>query len=163
MHRGWRPGVRFIWTPGPRWHPFGFWMTTLAVTAIVVSVADSDEQYYYDEGTYYKESTNEQGEKGYTAVAAPIGATVPTVPEGCVEVPVGDNDYYFYAGVFYYPDEAGENYTVVQPPVGAVIPYLPDGYKKEYHGDILYYEYGGIYYQPKSVSGEVSYEVVGHP
>ena len=155
MHRGWHPG--------PRWHPVGFFLTTMAVTAVVVHVASSNEKVYYDDGTYYKETTSDQGEKGYTVVQAPIGARVPTLPEGSAEVDVAGKNYYYHAGVFYFPDTDGEHYVVVQPPTGAVIPYLPDGYKKEYHGDILYYVYGDIYYQPKSVNGEVSYEVVGHP
>ena len=162
VHHMWHPGVHFLWRPPVFWHPFGFFVAALATTAIVVSVANSNDQYYYDQGTYYQE-TEKDGQKGYVAVAAPIGATVPTLPDGNVEVAVGDKSYYYYAGTFYFPDTDGEHYVVVQAPVGAVIPYLPDGYQKEAHGDITYYSYAGIYYQPKTVSGEVSYEVVSPP
>ncbi len=151
-----------MWAPAAFWHPFGFFITTMAVTAIIIS-ADDGEDYHYDQGTYYEETTDENGQKGYQAVPAPIGATVPTLVDGTVEVTLKDKKYYYYAGAFYFPAADGEQYTVVAAPVGAVIPYLPDGYKKEYHGDILYYAYGGIYYQPQSTSGEVSYAVVAHP
>jgi len=144
------------------WHPFGFFLVTMAATAVVVSIANSNEKYHYDQGTYYQE-TEQDGQKRYTVVAAPIGATVPTLPDGSVDMKVKDKTYYYYAGTFYFPDTDGEHYVVVQAPVGAIIPYLPDGYQKESHGDILYYVYGGIYYQPKTVEGEVSYEVVSPP
>lgn len=51
------------------WHPWGFFIATLATTAIIVSV--ENKKYYYDNGVYYAPSNS-----GYTVVAAPIGATV---------------------------------------------------------------------------------------
>jgi len=151
-----------MWRPPVFWHPFGFFITALATTAIIVSVANSNQTYQYDQGTYYQE-TDQNGQKGYEVVSAPIGARVPTLPDGSVEVAVTGKTYYYYAGTFYFPDTDGEHYVVVQAPVGAVIPYLPDGYRKESLSDITYYVYGGIYFQPRTVSGEISYEVVLPP
>ena len=52
------------------------------------------------------------------AVAAPIGAKVPTLPEDNTEITVGSTTYYYYASTFYTPD--GRNYVDVQPPIGGV-------------------------------------------
>jgi hypothetical protein len=132
----------------------------MAVTAIVVSV--NNRNYHYDNGVYYQESTNDQGEKGYVAIPAPIGAKVPSLPEGYETAKAGSNTYYYYGGVFYTKDTDGK-YVVVQGPVGAVVANLPDGAKEEYHNDILYYNYNGIYFQPKSVNGDTQFQVVAHP
>ncbi|OQP52343.1 hypothetical protein A4D02_24440 [Niastella koreensis] len=63
----------FYW--GAAWHPWGFFVATLAVTAIVVSV--ENEKYHYDQGVWYAQSGG-----GYTVVQAPVGATVTTIPSG---------------------------------------------------------------------------------
>ncbi len=39
----------FYW--GPVWHPWGFFVATLATTAIIVSV--NNAQYHYDQGVWY--------------------------------------------------------------------------------------------------------------
>ena len=36
---------------GPMWHPWGFFVATMAVTAVAITVAS--QQYYYDQGVYY--------------------------------------------------------------------------------------------------------------
>lgn len=132
----------------------------MAVTAIVVSVNNQD--YHYDNGVYYKESTDDQGQKGYVAVTAPIGAKVPSLPDGYETVTAGSGQNYYYGGVFYTKDTDGK-YVVVQGPVGAIVHNLPDGAKEEYYTDVLYYNYGGIYFQPKSVNGDTQFQVVAHP
>jgi hypothetical protein len=149
--------------PGPMWHPIGFFITTIAVTAIVVSVIDNNkkkQEYKYDNGTYYQESTQD-GKTGYVAVAAPIGAKVPTLPDDNTEITMGSTTYYYYASTFYTPDD--KDYVVVQPPIGATVPYVPDGNQKKEVNGIQYYVYADIYYQAKSADGDVVYEVVEHP
>ncbi len=162
VHFGFGPHV--FMHPGPRWHPIGFFITTIAVTAIVVSVVNKNnekEQYKYDDGTYYKESTQD-GQKGYVAVPAPIGARVPILPDDNTEINGDDGSkYYYYASTFYIQD--GDEYVVVQPPVGATVPYVPDDAQKKKVNDVEYYVYNGIYYQAKSSNGDVVYEVVEHP
>ncbi|HRI61397.1 MAG TPA: DUF6515 family protein, partial [Saprospiraceae bacterium] len=59
----------FYW--GPVWHPWGFFIATMAATAIIVSV--NNQQYHYDQGVYYVASNG-----GYTVVQAPVGATITT-------------------------------------------------------------------------------------
>ena len=132
----------------------------MAVTAIVISV--NNKNYQYDNGVYYEESTNDSGEKGYVAIPAPIGAKVPSLPEGNTPVTVGSKTYYYYGGTFYLKDTDGK-YVVVQGPVGAVVANLPDGSEEQNVNDVTYYLYGGIYFQPKSVNGQTQYAVVDHP
>ena len=122
----------------------------------------NNRNYHYDTGVYYEESTNDSGQKGYVAVPAPIGAKVPSLPEGNTAIKVGTNQYWYYGGTFYLKDTDGK-YVVVQGPVGAVVAYLPDGSKEQYFNNVLYYVYGGIYFQPKSVNGQTQYAVVEHP
>ncbi len=161
MHMHWGPHVFFH--PSPFWHPFGFFITALAVTAIVVTVSNaSTSKTYYDNGTYYQEKAQD-GKSGYVAVPAPIGAKVPKLPDGNTQMTLNDTDYYYYAGAFYLEDTDGEHYVVVQAPVGAVVPYLPDGNKSKTVNDIKYYVYDNIYYQAKSDDGKIVYEVVQNP
>ena len=160
-HFGWGPPVFFH--PGPMWHPIGFFITTVAVTAIVVTVVNNnneEEEYKYDDGTYYKETTQD-GQTGYVAVPAPIGAKVPTLPSDNTEITVGSTTYYYYASTFY--TQSGSDYVVVQPPPGATVPYVPDGYEKKEINGVQYYVYNNIYYLPKSDNGDIVYEVVEHP
>lgn len=161
MHGGWGPHVFFH--PGPMWHPIGFFVATVAVTAIVVSVVNKNNQketYKYDDGTYYKESS-QNGQKGYVAVPAPIGAKVPTLPSDNTQMTVNNTSYYYYASTFY--TQSGSDYVVVQAPLGAVVPYVPDGYVKKEINGVQYYLDNNIYYLPKSENGDIVYEVVEHP
>jgi len=160
-HGGWGPHVFFH--PGPMWHPIGFFVATVAVTAIVVSVVNKNnekEEYKYDDGTYYKESS-QNGQQGYVAVPAPIGVKVPTLPSDNTEITVDNIKYYYYASTFYTP--SGSDYVVVQPPLGAIVPYVPDGYVKKDVDGVQFYLYNNIYYLPKSDNGDIVYEVVEHP
>ena len=92
-HAGWHGGIHYgYW--GGWWHPVGFLVATLAVTAIVVSV--SNQQYHYDQGVYYVEV-----DEGYKVVPAPVGAEVTTLPKNSVQVMVDSETYYYYGGAFY--------------------------------------------------------------
>ena len=135
--------------------------TALAVTAIVVNANDGKD-YHYDNGVYYEKSTDDSGQSGYVAVAAPIGAKIPSLPDGYETAKTGDKDYYYYGGAFYEQGSDGQ-YVVVPGPVGAVVSSLPDGAKEKSVSDILYYNYAGIYFQPKSVNGQTKFQVVEHP
>jgi hypothetical protein len=155
-HRGFYAG-HHGW--GHWWHPVGFFLTTLAVTAVVVSVANKD--YYYDQGVYYQKSTKSGGTTGYVVVQAPVGAKVPTLPPGNSPVTVaGGQTFYYYSGVFYAQDTDKQHYVVVQAPAGAVVPALPDGAKTENVNGGLEYVYGGVHYDPVFVNGQTEYAVV---
>lgn len=193
----------FVW--GPRWHPWGFFVTTLAATAIILTV-DNDmpgdldiatnsvfdnsyypaekqyvisgasftsytnnhgfnnyqtenavlatgEQYYYDEGVYYLKEA-----EGYTVVAAPIGATIKTLPTGYETVSADENTKnYYYGGTFY--EKSSKGYTVVAPTAGTIVNNVSDGGEDVKMGEVTYVKLGDTYFQPIKQDGKEVYEV----
>jgi hypothetical protein len=137
---------------GPRWHPFGFFISALAASAIRFSFGN--QWYYYDDGCYYLPSGN-----GYAVVAPPYGAVVSYLPDGYETCPVGDTDYYYFGGVFYVA--VAQGYQVVQAPIGAVVTQLPDGAVEQQDGDgNTELVYNNVYYLPISQDGQDAYQVV---
>lgn len=140
----------FYW--GPAWHPWGWFVATLATTAIIVSI--NNQKYHYDQGTYYVASDG-----GYTVVQAPVGATVKTIPKEAqvVEVNETTNNYY-YGGAYY--EKSDEGYTVVPATAGTIVPNLPEGGEEVKIGEVTYVQFGDTYYQPIQVDGNDMYEIV---
>lgn len=137
---------------GPVWHPWGFFVATLAATTIIVSV--ENQHYYYDQGVYYIKSDG-----GYTVVQAPVGATVTTLPEASQTVVVNETtNNYYYGGTYYEKTDKG--YTVVPPTAGTVVENLPAGGEEVKIGDVTYVKVGDTYYQPIQQDGKNMYEVV---
>lgn len=85
---------------------------------------------------------------------APISFGFP-VPNGYVEVRVGQERYFSHRGVYYRPGPHG--FVVCPPPRGAVLRVLPPHFTRVYVGDVLYYRYGGVYYRP-AIGGYVVVE-----
>lgn len=144
------PFTPYYW--GPVWHPWGFFIATIAVTAVVVSV--NEQNYHYDEGVFYVKETD-----GYIVVEAPQGANVTVIPKASevVEVSPTVNNYY-YGGTFY--EQKDGTYTVVPPPAGSVVSNLPEGAVEVKVGDQTFVKYGDTYYMPVVVDGKNMYEVV---
>jgi hypothetical protein len=137
---------------GPYYHPWGFFVATVAVTAMIITVAN--QQYYYDQGIYYVSSGD-----GYTVVQAPVGATVTELPPETTTVVVNETtNNYYYGGTYYEKD--GEKYVVVPPTAGTIVPNLPEGGEEIKIGDITYVKVGETYYQPVEIDGKAMYEVV---
>jgi hypothetical protein len=136
---------------GPVWHPWGFFVAALTVTAIVVSVENT--QYHYDQGVWYTPSNG-----GYTAVAAPIGGTVNNIPAGAQTVNTGTVNNYYYGGTYY--EKENNNYKVVAPTAGTVVENLPEGGEEVTIGDVKYVKFGETYYQPVQIDGKSKYEVI---
>jgi hypothetical protein len=108
---------------GPAYHPWGFFLATMAATAIVVSVAapppatttttsttttvhtnvTETRDYYYDQGTWYMKDGD-----GYVVVAAPVGATVKSLPSEAEQLVINNTTTYFYGGAFY--EKAADGY-----------------------------------------------------
>ncbi len=89
----------FYW--GPYYHPWGYFVTTLATTAIIVAIVndnddDDNDEYHYENGTYYLKT-----EDGFEAVQAPVGAQVPSIPKEAETVEVNETNNYYYGGAFY--------------------------------------------------------------
>jgi hypothetical protein len=139
----------YVW--GPRWHPYGFFLNTLAADAFYFTLAD--QAYYYDYGVYYIPSGN-----GYMAVAPPIGALVGYLPDGYETVQVGDMIYYYYGGAFYVRE--GNAFRVVTAPPGAVVYLLPEGAVEQLVNGEYYMVFNNVYYLPISQNGQDAYEVV---
>lgn len=140
----------FYW--GPYWHPWGYFVTSLATTAIIVSI--ENQRYHYDRGTYYVEEDN-----GYRVVQAPVGAEVKELPAEAQTVQVNETtNNYYYGGAYYEKD--GEVYKVVPPTAGTIVPNLPEGGEEVRIGDQTFVKYGETYYQPVQVDGKNMYEVV---
>jgi hypothetical protein len=176
------------------WHPWGFFVVTLATTAIILSVDnnmpgdfdmayntgsdnyafgeqyalsgpafvsyadnvvfDVADQYYYDAGVYYL-----KGDGGYTVVAAPLGASIKSLPSAYETVSIGDGGTknYYYGGTFY--EKTSKGYTVVAPTAGAVVEHVSDGGEDVKMGDVTYVKLGDTYYQPIQQDGKNMYEV----
>jgi hypothetical protein len=139
----------FYW--GPVWHPWGFFVATIATTAIIVSI--ENQQYHYDQGVYYV-----SGNGGYTVVQAPVGATITALPPGTQTIVVNETTNYYYGGAFY--EKSDSKYTVVPPTAGAIVESLPEGGEEVKIGDITYVKVGETYYQPTQKDGKDVYEVV---
>ena len=156
-HHHYHPHMHFhgfhvgFWPHPHFWHPIGFFLTALTVTAIVVSV--NDRNYHYDQGVYYVKEGD-----GYKAVNAPIGAKIPDLPDDTQETKVGSKTFYYYMGTFYV--EKADGYAVAEAPKGAVVSYLPDGHTTKDIDGKTYYVYGDVYYQAKMVDGGTAYAVV---
>lgn len=139
----------FYW--GPIWHPWGFLVTSLAVTAIVVSI--ENQKYHYDQGVFYEPSGN-----GYKVVQAPVGAVVPSVPDNSEHVVINETtNNYYYGGTYY--EKSGDGYKVVEPTAGTTVEHLPEGAEEVSIGDQKYVKYGETYYQPVQIDGKNQYEV----
>ncbi len=151
----WHPYRPYFW--GPVWHPWGFFVTTLATTAIIVSITNdsgNQEEYHYEEGNYYLKTAD-----GFEVVQAPVGATVPEIPDTAQKVEVTENTYNYYYGGAYYEKNA-EGYTVVPATAGTIVPHLPEGGEEVKIGDRTYVKFGETYYQPIQVDGINMYEIV---
>jgi hypothetical protein len=134
------------------WHPFGFFVATIAVTAIVVSV--ENQKYHYDTGVFYIEQNG-----GYVVVEAPQGATVTVIPDNSEKIEVSPTvNNYYYGGTFYEKSDGG--YTVVPPPAGSLVEKLPEGAEEVKIGEETYVRYGETYYLPVQVDGKNMYEIV---
>jgi hypothetical protein len=136
---------------GPRWHPLGFFLSSLAADAYFFSLGN--QGYYYDDGVYYSPYNG-----GYAVVPAPLGAIVSSLPPGYETVMVGDDYYYYYGGVFYI--DTGQGYQVVQGPIGAVVTQIPDGATEQQINGQDLLVYNNTYYQPISQNGQDAYQVV---
>jgi hypothetical protein len=137
----------FYW--GPVWHPWGFFVVTLATTAIIVSFADAGLPQGIGPRDFMVLSTA-------TYVEAPFIRSGPAMNyfepfEGSSKNNPADGEYYYDQGVFYLKEKEG--YTVVAAPVGGVIKTLPSGYETivldEASGSKNYY-WGGTFYEKVS-------------
>jgi biotin carboxyl carrier protein len=145
----------FVW--GPMWHPWGFFVATLATTAIIISIADNDMDIpgSYEMAYGFGADWNPLSEARPGAMAGPAFYTQGLMSDNNFRTTtyrqaIADGEYYYDQGVFYLKGNGG--YTVVSAPVGAKIKTLPSGYETvsvDDNGTRNYY-YGGTFYEKRS-------------
>jgi len=169
-HHAARVHVR-VWHAPAHWHPVGFTLTVLAVTAIVVAITSDDSggsqdeaqpgEYYYDRGTWMKMDGTV-----YVVIPAPVGAVISELPDGSEETQASGETYYYYAGDFYKGHEDGK-YVVVKAPFGAEVSALPEGYEDRNAGTEedpdYYYVCNGVWYEAVSDGEDVLFVVTPAP
>jgi hypothetical protein len=138
----------FYW--GPRWHPWGFFIATLAATAIIVSFADADvppvntyNDYFAIQAAMVQEG-KEKMRSGPSMYEYDAGG-------GYADLVNADEEYYYDEGVFYIAGSGG--YTVVAAPVGGVVKTIPSGYETvalDDAGKVNNYYWGGTFYEKVS-------------
>jgi hypothetical protein len=134
----------FYW--GPIWHPWGFFIATLATTAIIVSFADADLPPGIIPQNYYVLNTGRHA-------AYLVGHGGPSLNQNTEineleEAGAVDGEYYFDQGVFYLKGNGG--YTSVAAPLGAIIKKLPEGFETielDEAGSVKNYYWGGTFYE----------------
>ena len=148
----------YVW--GPMWHPWGFFVATLATTAIILSIVDND----MDLPGFYDMASNSFTGNGLSSIEKHLllsgpgfesysenhGFIVKEAKNAGVAI---DGEYYYDQGVYYLKGDGG--YTVVSAPIGAKIKTLPSGYETVTIDDkTKNYYYGGTFYE-KSTDGYI--------
>ena len=114
----------------------------------------NNQHYFWDygDGFYLAQPDGE-----YVVVAPPIGAVVPALPYGAVQIPFGPTDYYYLDGTFYV--QQGNGFVVVSPPPGIIVPSLPAGAVQVIFNGAVIYQFGGFNYNPTLQAGVTAYVV----
>ena len=142
------PFVPFVW--GPMWHPWGFFVATMAMTAIIVSFADADLPPVMNSSEYFVNVSGNALQLNPNMRSGPNMAYEDEAPQRN-PIMADDEVYYYDEGVFYLKEEEG--YTVVAGPIGALVKKLPDGFETvnlDEAGTVKNYYYGGTFYEKVS-------------
>lgn len=149
----------YVW--GPMWHPWGFFITTLAVTAILISVDNIEPPTYLDMAMVPAYGKDDYASILESKMHGPFAES-----PGYNEVgyntfePVAGDEYWYDEGVFYLKADGG--YTVVSAPLGAKIKTLPKGYETVTLDDnTKNYYYGGTFYEKTSAGYTVVAPIAG--
>jgi biotin carboxyl carrier protein len=134
------------------WHPWGFFVATLATTAIIISIADNDVPTHYDMASVYFPGADFTAIDKQLLFAGPAfeinsSRSGPVISRSENARLKADGSYYYDQGVFYLKGDGG--YTVVAAPLGAKIKTLPSGYETvtiDDKGTKNYY-YGGSFFE----------------
>jgi len=79
--------------------------------------------YFYNAGRFYRQSNGL-----YFSISAPLGAIIPSLPQGIVTVGVETNRYFYGGGVYYRKAPSG--YVVIEEPQEAQSVLASDGADK---------------------------------
>jgi hypothetical protein len=148
-HGGEEFGVR----PHRFWHDFAFHHRVTVLPVGYFSFQFGGVPYCYWDGIYYQPFDG-----GYQEVYPPVGAVIPELPEGAIEVTLGVMIYYYAGGAFYMQQPDG-TFIMVAPPIGIVVPELPPGAVQVMVNGAVAYQFNGTYYEPVFLNGVTQYEV----
>lgn len=124
--------------------------------------------YFYDDGLYYQQygdvtpDNDGSPDADYQEVYPPVGADIPALPDGAVEVDSANGVYYYAAGAFYVQNNDG-GFSLVPTPIGVVVPDVPPGATEVSYNNGVAYQFNGAYYQPVFVNGVTQYQTVAPP
>ena len=132
------------------WHGFVYGARWHALRVGYRRIFVNNLPYYYDDGIYLQ-----QVGEDYQEVYPPVGAVIPELPEGVIEISTAGGEYYYVAGAFYV--QQGGGFVIAPPPLGVVVPELPPGAVQVAVNRTVAYQFNGIYYQPVFVNGVTQY------
>jgi hypothetical protein len=140
--------------------------------------------YYYYDGIFYCPYDN----GGYQVVTPPLGAAVPSLPEGATAIKIDGVQYYEASGVYYkvVVDDKGKtmyvvagrdgtlntdasatdpNASIAMPKVGDMVNQLPDDcHKVILNGKRYFVSPDGIYYEKVTdPNGNTAYRIISLP
>jgi hypothetical protein len=145
--------VEADWARPNFWHGFAFHARVHALPVGCFSLVVGGFPYYYYDGVYYQQADND-----YQEVYPPVGAAVPELPDGAIEIDMGDQAY-FYAGGAFYIQQDDSGYVLVAPPMGIMVPELPPGATQVSVDGGLAYQFNGIFYRPVFADGVTQFVV----
>jgi Family of unknown function (DUF6515) len=142
-----------------------------------------DNLFYYCGGVFYRPYDG----GGYEVTTPPLGAAVPSLPEGAKSIVIDGQQFYEMNGVYYKPvvnDQGKTSYEVAgrdgvlntddsgavapddaAPKVGDIVNELPDGcHKVSLNGKKYFVSPNDIYYQPYTDgNGNAGYRIASIP
>jgi len=144
----------------------------------------NDMLYYYYGGVFY---TPYDG-GGYQVTTPPLGAAIPSLPDGARSIVINGQQFYELNGVYYKPVTNDQGKTIYEvagrdgtlntdgsnqapqvdssaPQVGDIVNELPDNCRKvTLNGKRFYVSPNGIYYQPfTDANGNTGYRIASVP
>jgi hypothetical protein len=136
------------------WNDFAVGLHCDAPPPGFLTLRVGDVPYYYSGGIYYQQASG-----GYVEVYPPVGAVIPQLPGGVMEIYAGSQTYYYAGGAFYVQQPDGA-YAIAPAPIGVVVPELPPGATQVSVNGTLAYQFNGICYEPAFVDGVTQYETI---
>ena len=132
------------------WHGFAFGSRFHNLRGSYLRVFVGNAPFFYDDGIFFQQVGSD-----YQEVYPPVGAVIPELPDGAIEISAGNLIYYYAGGAFYIQQSGG--FVIAPPPMGVVVPELPPGAVSVAINNTLAYQFNGIYYQPVFVNGVTQY------
>ena len=141
-----------------------------------------DDLFYYSSGIFYRPYDG----GGYEVTVPPVGAAIPSLPEGAKSITINGEQYYELNGVYYKAVVNDQNKTMYEvagrdgvlntdnstidsqdamPKVGDIVDQLPDNcHKVSLNGKKFFVSPNGIYYEAfADEDGNINYRIASIP